>query len=410
MDRLVIDKDSDFSIHNVPFGVFSLNDNIKRVGAAYGDYVLDLWIMSRLAYFDELEIQTDVFENEYLNDFINLGKENTNAVRISLQRFLSDSTHPLWTLSDEFIYKLSDVTLHMPIKVGDYTDFYSSESHARNVGAMFRDPDNALLPNWKHMPIAYHGRASSIFVSGTDFKRPSGQTKPKDADLPVFTPTKRLDFELEIGAVIGKNSTWQEAVPVDEAEDYVFGYVLFNDWSARDIQGWEYVPLGPFLGKNFFSSISPWVVTSEALASYKTPAKKQDIEVLPYLKEKDGHQYDINLEVEYVTREGQRKTITRSNYKHLYWTIAQQVAHHTINGCNLNVGDILASGTISGDAPDSFGSLLELTWGGKNAIVFEDGSTRTFVEDGDEIILKGYGLKDGKRVGFGQLSNKVLSR
>ena len=297
----------------------------------------------------------------------------------------------------------------MPIKIGDYTDFYSSESHATNVGTMFRDPANALLPNWKHIPVAYHGRASSIFVSGTNFHRPKGQILPNGAEIPVFSPTKSLDIELEMATIIGKNNEIGDSIDVNNAEEYAFGFLLFNDWSARDIQKWEYVPLGPFLAKNFFSSVSPWVVTTEALAPFRVQSEQQIPAVLPYLDEMNRQNFDVNLEV-YLTPKSQKSEvkISSSNFKNMYWSVAQQIAHHTVNGCNLNVGDVLASGTISGKEADSFGSLLELTWGGKNPITLPDGSKRTFLEDGDTISIKGFAEKNGVRVGFGEVKTTIL--
>jgi fumarylacetoacetase len=280
---------------------------------------------------------------------------------------------------------------------------------------MFRDPANALLPNWKHLPVAYHGRASSICVSGTNFHRPKGQVNSSDTTSPIFTPTKRLDIELEMATIIGKNNPLGEIIDVNQAEDYVFGFLMFNDWSARDIQRWEYVPLGPFLAKNFFSSVSPWVVTLEALEPFRVPTEPQNPEVLPYLQDKKRQNFDIQLEVTLIPKSETRNPkytegvkICTTNFKNMYWTVAQQIAHHTINGCNLNIGDVLASGTISGKEPNSFGSLLELTWGGKNPITLPDGTTRTFLEDGDTIIIKGFAEKNGIRVGFGELKNTIL--
>ena len=311
-------------------------------------------------------------------------------------------------LPPSVFYPKNSVKLHLPIKIGDYTDFYSSEQHATNVGMMFRDPQNALLPNWKHMPVAYHGRASSIFVSGTNFHRPKGQVNSSDSTLPIFSATKRLDIELEMATIIGKSNPIGQAIDVNEAEEYVFGFLLFNDWSARDIQRWEYVPLGPFLGKNFFSSVSPWVVTIEALEPFRVPAEPQNPSVLPYLKEKNRQNFDIQLEVMLKPQNTEGGVISISNFKNMYWTVAQQIAHHTVNGCNLNVGDVLASGTISGKETNSFGSLLELTWGGKNPILLTNGEKRTFVEDGDTVIIKGFAEKNGIRIDFGEVRNTVL--
>ena len=296
----------------------------------------------------------------------------------------------------------------LPVKIGDYTDFYSSEQHAFNVGSMFRDPENALLPNWKHMPVGYHGRASSIVVSGTDIHRPKGQTKSKEQTSPVFGPTKRLDFELEMAFIVGKSTTLGESVGTDQAEEFIFGFTLFNDWSARDIQTWEYVPLGPFLAKNFASSMSPWVVTLEAMEPFRVSGPKQEPEVLEYLSYSGDAHFDVKLEV-YIEPEGEKKTkITSSNYQNVYWNIRQQLAHQTVNGCNINVGDLYASGTISGKDSDSFGSMLELSWNGTRALSLEGESQRLFVEDGDTVTIRGFGEREGVRIGFGEVSNKIL--
>ena len=298
--------------------------------------------------------------------------------------------------------------MHLPIKVGDYTDFYSSMEHATNIGKMFRDPENALLPNWKHLPVGYHGRASSIIVSGQPIRRPKGQTIPKGATQPVFKPSARLDFELEMGFVIGKESNLGQPISTSKAEDYIFGLVLFNDWSARDIQKWEYVPLGPFLGKSFASSISPWVVPLEAFDPFRVVGPIQAPKVLPYLQYKGLRNYNINLTVGIVPEEGTEQVVCQSNFKYMYWNMSQQLAHHTINGCNVNVGDLMASGTISGKDKNSYGSMLELSWSGTKPLSMNDGSTRTFIEDGDTVVMRGYAEKDGIRVGFGEVSGKIL--
>lgn len=403
-----------FTIENIPFGIFSIKNRKKRLATIVNDQVVDLYALAELGYFDDLKIKKSVFKNDYLNDFIALGKPKTNAVRARLQKILGDTSKiPPFPKTSGFrsstvFYAKNTVNLHLPIKIGDYTDFYSSEQHATNVGIMFRDPANALLPNWKHLPVAYHGRASSIFVSGTNFHRPKGQINSTDATPPIFGATKRLDIELEMATVIGKQNPIGDAIDVNKAENYVFGFLLFNDWSARDIQRWEYVPLGPFLAKNFFSSIAPWVVTIEALEPFRVPAETQNPEVLPYLKEEKRQNFDVQLEVFLKPKNTEGGTISRSNFKNMYWTVAQQIAHHTVNGCNLNIGDVMASGTISGKEPDSFGSLLELSWGGKKPITLPDGTKRTFLEDGDTIIIKGFAEKNGFRIDFGEISTTVL--
>ncbi len=400
-----MNNNTNFTIQNIPFGIFSRKNKKKRLATIIRAQVVDLYEMAKLGYFDDLKIKKSVFKNDYLNDFIGLGKAKTNAVRKRLQELLLD----LKKIDSSAFYPENEVKLHLPIKIGDYTDFYSSEQHATNVGTMFRDPKNALLPNWKQMPVAYHGRASSICVSGTNFYRPKGQICPDETKPPFFTPTNRLDFELEMATIIGKNNPIGQPIDVNEAEDYIFGFILFNDWSARDIQRWEYVPLGPFLSKNFFSSVSPWVVTIEALEPFRIPAQPQNPSVLPYLHEKNRRNFDIQLEVSLMPNNTEGGVISRSNFKNMYWTVAQQIAHHTVNGCNLNVGDVLASGTISGTEPQSYGSLLELTWGGKKPIELPGDVKRTFVEDGDTVIIKGFSEKNGIHIGFGEVRNTVLS-
>ncbi len=399
-----IPENSDFSIHNIPFGIFSTEDRSPRVGVAVGEHILDLAAVAELDVFD---FNTAVLEKDTLNDFIALGKEITKRVRKNIQHWLQDD-HSVLAGKPELFAKQSEAQMHMPVYVGDYTDFYSSIEHATNVGKMFRDPENALLPNWKHIPVGYHGRASSIIVSGQAIHRPKGQTLPNGADAPVFGPTQRLDFELEMGFICGKDTQLGDSVSTKEAEDYIFGLVLFNDWSARDIQKWEYVPLGPFLAKNFASSISPWVVTLEALEPFRVAGPTQEPKVLPYLEYEGAKNYDINLEVDITPNGGEANTICHSNFKYMYWNMAQQLAHHTVNGCNINVGDMMASGTISGKDENAYGSMLELAWMGTKPVQLKDGSERKFILDGDTVTMRGYAEKDGKRVGFGEVSTKVL--
>jgi len=403
-----IPKDSDFTIYNLPFGVFSTSEKSKRVGVAIGNNIIDLLVCNRVNIFDGLTIDDSVFENDYLNEFINLGKNKTNRIREIIQNELCNDQSVLKSNNDVILLKKT-AKMHIPVKIGDYTDFYSSIEHASNIGSMFRDASNPLLPNWKHLPVGYHGRASSIIVSGVDIRRPKGQIKPIDSEIPVFSSSKRLDFELEMGYIIGKNSSLGSSVSTNEAEDYIFGKVLFNDWSARDIQKWEYVPLGPFLGKSFASSISPWVVTLEALEPFKVEGPIQKPDVLDYLKFSGLKNYDINLSVSIIPDESNVESqICESNFKYMYWNMSQQIAHHTVNGCNLNIGDIMASGTISGKSKNSFGSMLELSWGGKNKIKLDDGLTRTFIEDYDSIVMRGYCEKNDIRVGFGEVRSKLL--
>ena len=403
-----IPKDSDFSIYNLPFGIFSSKNVSKRIGVAVGNKVIDLLACNDLNIFEDLNIDNSIFENDFLNDFINLGKNKTNKVREIIQLQLTDDNSVL-KKNNGLIISMNNIEMHLPIKIGDYTDFYSSIEHASNIGSMFRDPKNPLLPNWKYLPVGYHGRASSIVVSEVDVYRPKGQIKPIDSDSPIFSASKRVDFELEMGFIIGKNSSLGQSVSTNQAEEYIFGKVLFNDWSARDIQKWEYVPLGPFLGKSFASSISPWVVTIEALDPFKVKGPAQKPEVLEYLKYEGLKNYDINLSVSIIPEKSEiESVICRSNFKYMYWNMSQQIAHHTINGCNLNIGDIMASGTISGKSKDSYGSMLELSWGGKKSILLKDGLSRTFVEDYDSIIMRGYCERDNIRVGFGEVKTKLL--
>jgi fumarylacetoacetase len=373
--------------------------------------VIDLSLLAESGLLDETGVRRSVFRKGSLNPFIKEGKKITNAVRQHLIKLFSkenESTFSDQKLKAKLLIPASEVKMLLPVKIGDYTDFYSSIDHATNVGKMFRDPANALLPNWKHLPVGYHGRASSIIVSGTSFHRPKGQTKPADSDNPVFGPSKLLDFELEMGFIVGKKTKLGNSVSPDKADKYIFGFVLFNDWSARDIQTWEYVPLGPFLAKNFASSMSPWVVTTEALEPFRVKGYEQIPEVLEYLKYEGDKNIDINLEVSIQPGETEETVVARSNYKYMYWTAEQQLAHHTVNGCNINVGDIMASGTISGPEESSFGSMLEITWRGTKPVKMKDGSERKFINDGDTVIMRGYAEKNGIRVGFGEVTGKVL--
>lgn len=404
--------DSDFSIHNIPFGVAVFNREYIACCTRIGDMVLDLATLYDYGFFDEINgLNENVFEAYTLNEFIELGKSVTNAVRLKIQELLlegSSLSHDEKTI-EECFYDLDKVQMMMPIHVSNYTDFYSSEDHARNIGIMLRGVENALMPNWKHLPVAYHGRASSIVVSGVDIHRPKGQTKASDASTPTFGPTKALDFELEMAFIINKNTEIGESISTKEAKDAIFGMVIFNDWSARDVQAWEYVPLGPFLAKNFASSISPWVVTLEALEPFYVDSPNQNPEVLDYLKF-DGNKenIDINLDVYIKTPNGDENLVCQSNYKYMYWNMLQQLAHHTINGCNVEVGDMYASGTISGPEKGSFGSMMELSWRGAEPLKMKDGTERSYLLDNDSVIIKGYSVKDGLRVGFGEVVGKIL--
>ena len=405
---LDVPADSDFSIHNIPFGVYSDAQVKHRAASAIGEYILDLY---ELAHAGLIRVNKDVLEKEFLNDFIALGKPVTNAVRLAIIELLTDTNSELKTnnaLFGKVFKKQKEVSMLLPVRVGDYTDFYSSMDHAVNIGTMIRDPKNALMPNWKHLPVGYHGRASSICVSGHSFHRPKGQQKPADADLPVFGPCKLLDIELETAFVIGKSTTLGDSITPAEADEYIFGMLLFNDWSARDIQTWEYVPLGPFLSKNFASTVSPWIVTLEALEPFRVKGYEQEPKLLPYLQYQGNKNIDIRLQVLLQPQNGQENVICTSNYKYMYYTMEQQLAHHTVNGCNVNVGDLMGSGTISGPDPSEYGSFMELTWRGTKPITLKDGSERKFVNDNDTVILKGYCEKEGIRVGFGECVATVL--
>lgn len=404
------DSESDFSIHNIPFGVGVFDDDVIACVTRIGDTVIDLGILFDNGYFDKFDLEENVFDAFTLNEFISLGKSVTVPIREHIQQLLLEDSE--LSTDDETkeaaFYSIDEVSMQMPVHVPNYTDFYSSIEHATNVGKMFRDPNNALLPNWRHIPVGYHGRASSIVVSGTPLHRPKGQTMPKDAETPVFGPSNRLDFELEVAFITNSFTELGENVPTSEAEDHIFGLVLFNDWSARDIQKWEYVPLGPFLGKNFGSSISPWVVTLEALNPFRVEGPKQEPEVLPYLKYEGKKNFNLHLQTFLQPENGEENLICTSNFKYMYWNMAQQLAHHTINGCNIEAGDMYASGTISGKSEDSYGSMLELSWSGTKTLELSDGTERTFIEDNDTIIMRGWCEEDGKRVGFGEVSGKIL--
>ena len=406
-----IKDDSDFSLENIPFGIGLIPGSGKCICTRIGDTVVNLAGMARLGYFDNLGFKVSDFEIPVLNDFISKGKKTACKVRTLIQECFMEgncSDSEISLLKQTVLHNASEIKMMMPIHVGDYTDFYSSIEHATNVGMMFRDPANALLPNWRHIPVGYHGRASSIVVSGAEIHRPKGQIKPANADLPVFGPTMQLDFELETAFVIGKENPLGESISTTEAEDYIFGMVLFNDLSARDIQSWEYVPLGPFLSKNFASVISPWVITLDALEPFRCHGPEQQPKVLPYLQSEGEHNFDIRLEVLIKPEKSQESSVCRSNFKYMYWNMSQQLAHHTVNGCNMRVGDLCGSGTISGTDAGSYGSMLELTWKGTKPITLPDGCERKFINDDDTVIMRGYCEKNGIRVGFGEASVRIL--
>ncbi len=407
---LKVGDNSDFPIQNIPFGVFLTRDDITTIGSRIGDYAIDLAALQQLGYFEGIPLTDDMFMQDTLNDFISDGRTTWRLVRNRIAD-LFDAENPKLRDNkehrDAVIFYIDEIEMLLPVEIGDYTDFYSSREHATNVGTMFRDPDNALMPNWLHLPVGYHGRSSSIVVSGTRIRRPKGQTLPAGEENPVFGPSKLLDFELEMGFITTDANRLGKSVPVEEARDQIFGLVLLNDWSARDIQKWEYVPLGPFLAKNFASTISPWIVTLDALEPFRVDGPEQDPEPLPYLREEGKSAFDIKLEASIQPKNEEEVTVSRTNFKYMYWSIAQQLAHQTVNGCNVRSGDLYGSGTISGKEPDSYGSLLELTWKGTKPLKMKDGSDRKFLLDGDTVILRGYCENDEVRIGFGTCTGRI---
>jgi fumarylacetoacetase len=403
-----ISIDSDFSLQNIPFGIIKNHQTQQVVIATrIGDTIVDLSVLANLGAFATIKgFDKSTLTNQYLNDFIGLGKSVTSAVRLEIiELFKESNKNQKFTAA---FVQLQEVENLLPVKVGDYTDFYSSIDHATNIGTMIRDPKNALMPNWKYIPVGYHGRASSICVSGHSFHRPKGQQKPADSEFPTFGPCKLLDFELETAYIIGKSTKLGESISTEKADDYIFGMVLFNDWSARDIQTWEYVPLGPFLSKNFASTISPWVITLDALEPFRTKGYIQEPKVFPYLEYSGNKNVDIKLEVAIKPENSTETIVCNSNYKYMYWTMEQQLAHHTINGCNVNVGDMMGSGTISGPEPHEYGSMMELSWKGTKPVKLNDGTERKFINDNDTVIIRGYCKNESIRVGFGECKATLL--
>ena len=408
---LHVDKHSDFPIQNIPFGGFLTRDDIITIGTRIGDTAIDLGALHQLGYFEGIPLTDDIFLQDTLNDFIADGRQTWRAVRNRIADIFDDNNPILKnnkSHKEAVLFRLDEIEMQLPVQIGDYTDFYSSKEHATNVGTMFRDPDNALLPNWLHIPVGYHGRSSSIIPSGIPVHRPHGQTIASGAENPNFGPSKLVDFELEMAFITTDANDLGEPIPVDEAEEYIFGLVLFNDWSARDIQKWEYVPLGPFLAKNFASSISPWIVTLDALEPFRVAGPKPLKKQLPYLQYEGDKSFDINLEVGIKPENAKEQIVCRSNFKYMYWNMSQQLAHHTVNGCPINSGDMMGSGTISGPTEDSYGSMLELSWRGEKPLKMKDGSERKFINDNDTVIMRGYCEKDGTRIGFGEVSTKLL--
>ena len=408
---ITVARDSHFPIQNLPYGVFTTPANYSpRVGVAIGDQVLDLSVLEQAELLTVAPGER-LFNRDTLNPFIDRGPEAWRRARAAISELLQDKNPRLRDdarLRARAFTSQAAAKMLMPVNIGGYTDFYSSKEHATNVGSMFRDPQHALLPNWLYVPIAYNGRASSIVVSGTPVMRPNGQTKPTAAKQPVFGPATKLDFELEIGCIVGVGNAIGEPVPIDVAEGRIFGMVLLNDWSARDIQQWEYIPLGPFNSKTFATSISPWIVTMDALQPFRVEGPLQDPAPLPYLATSGPNAYDIHLEAALAVPGKKAMTISQTNLKRMYWSIAQQVAHHTVSGCNLRAGDVIGSGTISGDAPGSYGSLLELTWNGARPLQIFEGVERTFLEDDDEVILTGFAQGKDYRVGFGEVRGRIV--
>lgn len=403
--------DTDFPIQNIPFGVFLTRDDIITIGTRIGDYAIDLGALHQLGYFKGIELTDDIFLQDTLNDFISDGRKTWRLVRDRIADIFDKENPELRNNEDHrqhILFTMDEVEMQLPVQVGDYTDFYSSKEHATNVGTMFRGKENALMPNWLHIPVGYHGRSSSIIPSEINVRRPWGQTLPEGATQPILGPSKMIDFELEMAFITTDANALGDPIPVNEAEEHIFGLVLFNDWSARDIQRWEYVPLGPFLAKNFASSISPWIVTLDALQPFKVEGPKPEMEQLPYLQYKGKKSYDIHLEVSITPENGVENKVSSSNFKYMYWNMSQQLAHHTINGCNVNSGDLMGSGTISGPTPDSYGSMLELTWRGEKPLKLSDGTERKFINDNDTVILKGFCQNQNVRIGFGECRSKLL--
>jgi len=405
-----VPEGSDFPIQNLPFGVVKSNGSIPRVATRIGDTVIDIAQLFEMGQLHVEGFKASDFQQEFLNPMMKKGKEATRRLRQAISDLFSAENQAASENKDvrNALIPLSEVEMCMPVQIGDYTDFYSSREHATNVGTMFRDPANALLPNWLWIPVGYHGRSSSVIISGQDIHRPKGQIKPDDNEPPIFAASRQVDFELEMGFITYDGKSLGDSISTSEAEDYIFGMCLFNDWSARDIQKWEYVPLGPFLAKNFASSISSWIVTMDALQPFAVNSPEQDPAVLSYLAFEGKKSYDIHLQVGMTPENSTEKIICNSNFKYMYWNMSQQLAHHTVNGCNVRCGDLMGSGTISGSTPDSFGSMLELAWKGTKPLSMNDGSERRFIQDGDTVTMRGYCQNEQVRIGFGEVKAKIL--
>lgn len=405
-----VPEGSDFPIQNLPFGVVKSNGSVPSVATRIGDTVIDIAQLFEMGHLHVDGFTTSDFQQAFLNPMMKKGKEATRRLRQALSDLFSLENQAASENSElrKALTPLSEVEMCMPVQIGDYTDFYSSKEHATNVGIMFRDPANALLPNWLWIPVGYHGRSSSVIISGQDIHRPKGQIKPDDNEPPIFAASRQVDFELEMGFITYDGKPLGDSISTSEAEDYIFGMCLFNDWSARDIQKWEYVPLGPFLAKNFASSISCWIVTMDALQPFAVNSPEQDPAVLSYLAFEGKKSYDIHLQVGMTPENSTEKIICNSNFKYMYWNMSQQLAHHTVNGCNVRCGDLMGSGTISGSTPDSFGSMLELAWKGTKPLIMNDGSERRFIQDGDTVTMRGYCQNEQVRIGFGEVKAKIL--
>ncbi len=407
---LHVEKNSDFPIQNIPFGVFLTKDNITTIGTRIGNYAIDLAALHQLGYFEGIPLTDDIFMQDALNDFISDGRTTWRLVRNRIADIFDEEYKKLKENTkhrDIVIFDINEIEMLLPVDIYDFTDFYSSKNHALNVGKMFRDTENALTPNWLHMPLAYHGRSSSIVVSGTKIRRPKGQTFPKGVKNPVFGSSKLVDFELEMGFITTDANKLGKSIDINETNEYIFGMVLLNDWSARDIQKWEYQPLGPFLAKSFATTISPWIVTMDALEPFKVGSPEQVPKPFEYLQQEGENSYDINLEASIKPKKQKQTVVSKTNYKDNYWTMSQQLAHQTVNGCNVRSGDLYGSGTISGPKEGTYGSMLELTMGGSKPIKLEDGTKRKFINDGDTVILKGYCKNKKVRIGFGECKSRL---
>jgi len=414
MSWVEYNKDTDFPIQNLPYGVFKTAHGSARVGVAIGDHILDLSVLADEGFFKNSAVESSkCFHKPYLNDFMNLGKSTWSEVRKTITKLLSKDEATLRdnaSLKNKALIAQKDAEMLIPAQIGDYTDFYASKEHASNIGTMWRGKDNALMPNWLWIPIGYHGRSSSVVVSGTPVRRPRGQTRPKEEEPPVFGPARVVDYELEVAMFVGPGNKQGDPIKIGQSEDHIFGVVLMNDWSARDIQKWEYQPLGPFCAKNWATTVSPWIVTLEALEPFRVQGPAQEPTPLGYLQDKTPSAYDINL---FASLKSEKATkphlLTATNFKYMYWSMKQQLTHHTSTGCNMRPGDLLGSGTISGPTPDSYGSLAEITWGGSKAWnITETGEERKYIQDGDTIILTGFCQGPDYKIGFGECSGKLL--